>query len=988
MERLKKCDILCLTETWLRPHELISIKHTISKYSGDAGKDYFVFAKSSMEDVDSSYAGRPFGGVSIITKKHKSFTAREIDIPCDRILAMGLYDNFNNLMQIIVCVYMPFYDGSVCQVTEYVEVIDILQTVIDKYGSCTQLMFMGDFNAQLPTARKLQATWYKTKGFNQFSCLLYDFICGNDLLAADLCFKQPVNYTYFSHSNNHYTWIDHAICIKRDFYKIKNCVIIPEDSENVSDHLPFQISFSITAHSNTQTKQYSTNNATRIPLKWGTHERQDIYRSILSRKLMDNFDSKKIPTGDVAQWVNDRFAAINSTIHEAATEAGCIPRRPQRAKPYWCPELSRLRDKKRFWWSIWVASGRPRNGTVFDIWKSLKKQFRRRARFNVQSILSRNLNIMNNLYKERQMRSFWNKLKQQQNVKTRSHLSADDLAEFYQSVMKDDGNLTASQTYIQNFVKERVNLYDNYKTNVEIEPNRVIELVKSLKKGTSPGHDGITVEHLSHGMSESLSFVLAHLYSVILSNAVVPNEFASGLVIPVLKKPTSDPNIPNNYRPITLSSVHSKIVELLIMPSNDTCNLQFGFKEGRGTAFISSTLHDCSAYYKAKGSPFFLCSLDAEKCFDSIWHDALLFKLWPVLPVHYWLLIYRWYKKSTATVSWNGKISRSFQITRGMRQGSVLSPTLFNIFLDELLQKLQTLPNGIRVFDLPINCCTYADDITLLSATVPGLQRLINLCVSYADKYRFKFNKKKSKCMVLGKNILTETPKWTIDQSHIETVNEVDILGINFHQSLNNSRHVDNRITACRKRMYGLASIGMSYPGLSTDVKTYLWNSVGAPILTYGMETLDISKTQAKKLLSAQGSVVKRVMGIPKRSHHNNLIQALGIKATTDTINNNTLNLYYRLFQCDSPARDLQCQFLAHYLLTNERFQGTIIDRIINLGGSPTEIAFYGTHKSTSIPPQDCNGVIDSLRHMLFNDNYIRPESNEHLIAMLLCNAF
>ena len=47
-----------------------------------------------------------------------------------------------------------------------------------------------------------------------------------------------------------------------------------------------------------------------------------------------------------------------------------------------------------------------------------------------------------------------------------------------------------------------------------------------------------------------------------------------------------------------------------------------------------------------RGSPLYICSLDAEKCFDSIWHDALLYKLWEKLPLHHWLLMYRWYNNS------------------------------------------------------------------------------------------------------------------------------------------------------------------------------------------------------------------------------------------------------------------------------------------------------------------------------------------------------
>ena len=695
--------------------------------------------------------------------------------------------------------------------------------------------------------------------------------------------------------------------------------------------------------------------------------------------------TNEMPRDNIGEWIDNTLGTINDIIHESAIEAGCSPRRPLKPKPYWCPELSELRDKKRYWWAIWVSAGRPRKGIVFEIWKGLKKQFRRRVRSNVQNAISRDLKMVNNLYNKRQMKAFWNKLKRHHQGKVCSTLSAEKLSQYYETIMTDDGILTDDQANIKSTVESYFIKNRNHSTDVVIEPNQVKRLVKSLKQGTSPGCDGITVEHLAHGMSHTLALVLAQLYSLILSHSIVPTVFTSGLIIPILKKPSSDPNEPGNYRPITLSSVHSKIVELIIMPSTDISNCQFGFREGRGTSFVTSTINDCAAYYKAKRSPMFMCSLDAEKCFDSIWHHGLLYKLMLTLPLHTWIFIYRWYETSKASVRWNGEKSTEFRISRGMRQGSVLSPTLFNIFLDELLQKLHTQPDGIRVFDLHMNCCTYADDITLFCSTVPGLQRLIDICVSYADSYRFRFGIKKSKCLVMGSNWSHETPTWKIGQCTIETVKQTDILGITFDESLSFANHVDNRINSSRRRIYGLANVGMSYPGLASGAKTYIWNSIGAPIMTYGLDCVTLSKGQLRQLKSAQASTIKRVMGIPQRSHHSNLLQALRVQNIHDIINTNTKSLFHRIFKCDSPARDLQSRFLANYMETQRTIKNTMVDRLVSMGNSPMNIAMSKPKKHVKY---DSDGVIDSLRYMLFHDNYIRPKSNEHLLATLLLKAF
>lgn len=986
MKRLDINDVLCLTETWLRPFELYSIHETINKYSATLGKNCILFSKSGMEQTDPTYCGRPYGGLCIIVKKSDLYTVREIETPSERIVAVGLYDAANHLRQIIVCTYMPFHDGSTTQLLEYVEAIDVLQTIIDKYGSKAPVLLVGDFNAQLPTASRLHRKWYTAKGFNKHSCLLYDFICGNDLIAADLCFKQTVDYTYFRHSSSHYTWIDHVLCFERDFDKIKNCVIKPEEAHNVSDHLPVQTTITILTSEKSAPKGSVESNVCFMPPNWNNSNVKAKYCTILAEKLSNIYPMNDIPDDNIAEWIDNRLATVNSIIHESAAEAGCIPKRMSRPKPYWCPELSELRDKKRYWWSIWVSAGRPRNGTIFEIWKGLKKQFRRQARHNVQNMISRDLNIINNLYNKRQMKAFWNKLKRHQQGKVCSTLSAENLAQFYKTIMSDDGELTDAQTDIKNSVHNYSTKNSNYSTtDVVIEPDLVKRLVKSLKQGTSPGCDGITVEHLTYGMSHTLASILAQLYSVALSHAIVPHVFASGLIIPIIKKPSSDPNEPSNFRPITLSSVHSKIVELIIMPSPDISNCQFGFRENRGTSFVNSTINDCAAYFKAKRSPMFLCSLDAEKCFDSIWHDALLYKLIPILPLHIWLFVHRWYKMSKAVVRWNGCNSSEFRISRGMRQGSVLSPTLFNIFLDELLQTLQNQPDGIRVLDLQLNCCTYADDITLFCSTVPGLQRLIDTCVTYANSYRFRFGLKKSKCMVMGSRYAQETPIWRIGPCQIETVNQTDILGITFDTSQSCASHVDNRINASRRRIYSLANIGMSYPGLASGAKTHIWNSVGAPMMAYGMDCVTLSKGQVRQLKTAQASTIKRVMGIPQRSHNTNLLRALHIESIDDVINKSAKNLFHRIFQCDSPARDLQSRLLASYTESRKTIKGTLVDRLVSMGASPMTIAFTKPHKHVLF---NSDGIIDSLRYMLFHDNYIHPKSNEHFLATLLLKAF
>ena len=137
----------------------------------------------------------------------------------------------------------------------------------------------------------------------------------------------------------------------------------------------------------------------------------------------------------------------------------------------------------------------------------------------------------------------------------------------------------------------------------------------------------------------------------------MPKLFTTGVIIPVIKKSTLDPDDVSSYRPITISSVHTKAIESFIIPCSCISNNQFGFRDNRETAFACNLLNDVASYCKSRNSTLFLATLDAEKCFDSICHVSLFLKLIDVLPVYQWILLYNWYKRLEAVVKWEGSYS-------------------------------------------------------------------------------------------------------------------------------------------------------------------------------------------------------------------------------------------------------------------------------------------------------------------------------------------
>ena len=109
-----------------------------------------------------------------------------------------------------------------------------------------------------------------------------------------------------------------------------------------------------------------------------------------------------------------------------------------------------------------------------------------------------------------------------------------------------------------------------------------------------------------------------------------------------------------------------------------------------------------------------------------------------------------WYGKLYAHVRWNNCLSDRFGIAAGVRQGGVLSPILFNVYMDDLFKQLQDSIPGCYIGLSFVGCIMYADDILLLSPSVRGLQYLLDVCSNYAAVNDIIFNKDKSVCMVVG----------------------------------------------------------------------------------------------------------------------------------------------------------------------------------------------------------------------------------------------
>ena len=151
----------------------------------------------------------------------------------------------------------------------------------------------------------------------------------------------------------------------------------------------------------------------------------------------------------------------------------------------------------------------------------------------------------------------------------------------------------------------------------------------------------------------------------------------------------------------------------------------------------------------------------------------------------------------------------------------------------------------------------------------------------------------------------------------------------------------------------------MSYPGLNTKIKVHLYKTICLPTLLYGVDCLSVSVSNVAKIQSAQGNIMKYVC-------------ALGITGANTLLNEYNRSSFTRIFQNYSPTWNLCVYFIATFVTQNILIPGTLVNRMVDMGISPGSLIFPGGTNSSQ-PSSTADGLVDSLRSMLYNDKYIKP---------------
>ena len=266
----------------------------------------------------------------------------------------------------------------------------------------------------------------------------------------------------------------------------------------------------------------------------------------------------------------------------------------------------------------------------------------------------------------------------------------------------------------------------------------------------------------------------------------------------------------------------------------------------------------------------YACFVDFKKAFDTVCHEDLYEKLLKYkINGNFLGLLKDIYKKSKSAVKINNKLTNCFNHEKGVKQGDPLSPTLFNLYINDLFQDLEENKVGtVTLNDSDsINALMYADDLILLSTSKKGLQNSIDILEKYSKRWKLEANLKKTKCLTFSKGNIKEKAQFIIYGNKILNCNEYKYLGIIINKKGLFTPAIDELCCKAKRAIYAMRQkININFLSLRTKMK--LFDSLISPILLYASEVwepylkLDYSKWDASPLEKVHTQFMKSILGI------------------------------------------------------------------------------------------------------------------------------
>lgn len=393
-------------------------------------------------------------------------------------------------------------------------------------------------------------------------------------------------------------------------------------------------------------------------------------------------------------------------------------------------------------------------------------------------------------------------------------------------------------------------------------------LLKDMKENKAAGLDRVPIEFYKFG-GATLMQAMINIFNKLLNGESIAWSNKS-VIIPLFKK--GDKNDVNCYRGITLVNAPDKILAGLMLNRLKTwvnqneilVENQAGFRKNYSTVdnlfcldFIVNYL-----WYQNK-KRVYLFFIDFKSAFDRVNRTALFYKLYNIGVSSKFIALLQKLYENTENSVWNGsELANGFKTASGVKQGCMLSPLLFSLFLNDLVEFIGL---GVRIRNLKVNMLLYADDIVFISDDPSKLQLMINRLFEYCQTWSLEVNTLKSQIMVMRKSGgVGERYKWAFGGKVIDIVDSYRYLGVELKYNLNIRDHLKKNCVVAQSRLNSVWASFIGNNEVSFETKMNLFNATNRSALSYFCQGWGFKKYDEIEMV--QRNFVKRVLGLPRNT--------------------------------------------------------------------------------------------------------------------------
>lgn len=424
------------------------------------------------------------------------------------------------------------------------------------------------------------------------------------------------------------------------------------------------------------------------------------------------------------------------------------------------------------------------------------------------------------------------------------------------------------------------------KINEQIKWWEIVKALKRMSNHKAPGGDLLPVEWYklildledkkddeSVQPKSVMGQAFLNLVGIVWDSQEIPLAWQEALVVPIPKP--GDPSIVDNYRGISLIAVGLKII-MSVVTQRITLALekkgllrkeQSGFRTREECLAQVATFVEIVKRQINCGKKAYACFVDLTKAYDTVSHEALL---WKMKKIGIWGRCYRLfvdlYKNSTLKVRLPSGLSGSVSVRRGVRQGCVSSPLLFNIFINDMLDETQKWGVKVPGVGERLPGLLFADDSACLTSSTTLLQKSMDAIARWSDLWEMSVGPSKCGVMGFGKGMERVNNKvWTLQGHQIKVVTNYKYLGYMISNDMLDTLHLERNHSMFNGALQAARPF-LCNISIPLEIRKLFFRGSLLPLALWGSEIWGMRADKAAKLQKLVNVGMRWLIGSSSKS--------------------------------------------------------------------------------------------------------------------------